>query len=104
MTKEELFGNINLSELAFADFKEASVRESIIMPILKELGYNEENIVREKTLKDPVLRTGKTKTPITLIPDYTIKIGLYYAWILEAKNPSENINTGHNVEQAIYFN
>jgi len=79
MTKEQLFGNIDLKQLAFTDFKEASVRESIIMPILKELGYNEENIEREKRLKDPYLVTGKTKTPITLIPDYAIKIGHYYA-------------------------
>lgn len=49
-TKEELFGNIDFKNIATdPDFKEDSVREVIILPIIKALGYSQENIVRSKT-------------------------------------------------------
>lgn len=48
-TKEELFGNIDFKSIAAdPDFKEDSVREVIILPIIKALGYSQENIVRSK--------------------------------------------------------
>jgi hypothetical protein len=52
ITKEELFNGFDLSSVAAdADFKEDSVREVIILPILKKLGYKQQDIVRSKSLK-----------------------------------------------------
>ncbi|MBO1054466.1 MULTISPECIES: type I restriction enzyme HsdR N-terminal domain-containing protein [Nostocales] len=49
---DNLFGNLNFQTLQEnPDFKEDSVREVIILPILKALGYTETNIVRSKTLQ-----------------------------------------------------
>ena len=50
ISKKSLFGNIDLNRIEDdADFKEDSVREVIILPILDALGYEQENIVRSKT-------------------------------------------------------
>ncbi len=73
ITKRELFGELDFKEiLDNPDFKEDSVREVIILPILKQLGYKSENIVRRKTLEHPFLKIGSKKRPIKLIPDYLL--------------------------------
>jgi hypothetical protein len=79
MTKQELFGDFDFRTITGTDFKEDSVREIIVMPIIKKLGFTEENIVRSKTLQHPFLKIGSNKkVPIKLIPDYVIKIGPFY--------------------------
>jgi len=62
ITKAELFQDLNFKTIATdADFKEDSVREVIILPILNALGYSGINIVRSKSLIHPFLKTGSTK-------------------------------------------
>lgn len=103
-TKEELFGNIDFKNIATdPDFKEDSVREVIILPIIKALGYSQENIVRSKTLEHPYLKTGSKKRRITLIPDYVLKIENNFAWVLEAKAPNQKIINNDNVEQVYSY-
>ncbi|MDR0525802.1 MAG: hypothetical protein LBG90_08040, partial [Spirochaetaceae bacterium] len=90
--KEKLFGNLDFTAIPKnKDFKEAEVRAEIIDPILKELGFTHENILREKALHSPFLKTGSTKRPVLLIPDYLLKIGNAYAWVLDAKAPNQNV-------------
>ena len=75
MIKEKLFGNLDFNSIGDnPDFKEDSVREVIILPILKELGYTNETIVRSKSLQHPILMIGSKKRPITLFPDYCLKV------------------------------
>lgn len=93
----------NLSDINSPDFKEDSVREIIILPLLKALGYNESQIVRSKGLKHPFLKVGSKKYPVTLIPDYLLKIDESYAWVLDAKSPNENIQDGDNVAQVFSY-
>ena len=65
ITKEKLFGKIDVKTISQnPDFKEDSVREVIIHPILRELGYEESNIIRSKTLKHPFLKIGSKKRKI----------------------------------------
>ncbi|MCP5493779.1 MAG: type I restriction enzyme HsdR N-terminal domain-containing protein [Leptospiraceae bacterium] len=103
--KEKLFGDLDFqSLLSKKDFKEDSVREVIILPILKELGYNEANIVRSKTLQHPFLKVGSNKNiPIKLIPDYLLMIEKNCAWVLDAKAPSENIDDFNHIEQVYSY-
>lgn len=103
--KELLFGSVDFISLTQnPDFKEDSVREVIILPILKELGYKQENIVRSKTLKHPFLKIGSNKKiPIKLIPDYVMRIEDNYAWVLDAKAPDQNINDEDNIEQVYCY-
>lgn len=104
ITKSELFGNLNFKTiLENKDFKEDSVREVIILPILKALGYVQENIVRSKSLEHPYLKIGSKKRPIKLIPDYLLSVEGVYAWVLDAKSPIEKVRNSDNVEQVYSY-
>lgn len=104
ITKEKLFGKLDFKNLANdPDFKEDSVREVIILPIIKELGYTQENIVRSKTLQHPFLKIGSKKRPINLVPDYALKVENNFAWVLDAKAPNQKIINDDNVEQVYSY-
>lgn len=104
ITKESLFGQVNFQKLANdVSFKEDSVREVIILPILKELGYQEKDIIRSKTLEHPFIKIGSKKRQIKLIPDYCLKIEGRYAWVLDAKAPDEKISDSDNIEQVYSY-
>ena len=104
ITKEILFYGFAIDKISDSvDFKEDSVREVIILPILKELGYKQTDIVRSKHLEHPFIKTGSTKRPIVLIPDYAIKIMGTFAWVLDAKSPSESVISEGNVEQVYSY-
>ena len=99
-----MFGNLDFNSIGDnPDFKEDSVREVIILPILKELGYTNETIVRSKSLQHPILKIGSKKRPITLIPDYCLKVHDNYAWVLDAKAPNQKIVNNENVEQVYSY-
>jgi hypothetical protein len=88
------------------DFKEDSVREEIISPIIKAAGYGltkPSKIIRSKPLEHPFVSIGSARKKITCIPDYLFEVNDRYAWILEAKGPSENILEGKHVEQAYSY-
>ncbi|MDR0569272.1 MAG: type I restriction enzyme HsdR N-terminal domain-containing protein, partial [Spirochaetaceae bacterium] len=102
--KEKLFGNLDFRKIIQnKDFKEADVRAVIIDPILKELGFTHENILREKALHSPFLKTGSTKRPVLLIPDYLLKIENAFPWVLDAKAPNQKIIDSDNVEQVFIY-
>ena len=87
-------------------FKEDSVREEIILPILHTLGYTAKGpnkIIRSKQLEHPFLTTGSKRNPVTLIPDYLLTAGENFAFVLDAKGPDEEIKTGDNVEQVYSY-
>jgi 16S rRNA G966 N2-methylase RsmD len=103
--KETIFGDLDFSSLKDNhEFKEDSVREVIILPLLENLGYGQTNIVRSLSLKHPFLKTGSNKNrPIQLIPDYILKIENSYAWVLDAKGPRENIEDDGYVGQVYSY-
>lgn len=88
------------------DFKEDSVREEIIVPILKRLGYSatgENRIIRSKTLNHPFIYVGTRKLPIQLIPDYTLLCKNKPVFILDAKAPNINILDRENIQQVYSY-
>lgn len=93
------FNHFDFNLLDSKDFKEDSVREELILPILKSLGYKTEQIVRSKSLQHPFLKIGSKKRPINLVPDYLLKVEENYAWVLDAKAPNEIITSGEHIEQ-----
>ncbi|MCX5781460.1 MAG: DNA methyltransferase [Elusimicrobia bacterium] len=102
--KEKLFEKLNFKKIKDdPNFKEDSVREVIVLPILKELGYQQKNIVRSKTLQHPFLKIGSKKRPIKLIPDYCLKIGNSIPWVLDAKSPDEHILDSDHIEQVYSY-
>ena len=104
VTKETLFGLLDFRKLSSdADFKEDSVREVIILPLLKQLGYEQQNIIRSKTLEHPFIKVGSKKRFIKLIPDYSLKVENNFAWVLDAKAPNEKVTNTDNVEQVYSY-
>jgi hypothetical protein len=109
MRVEKLLSPINgfnLDLLNDSDFKEDSVREEIILPIIKSLGYGVEKpnrIIRSKSLTHPYVSVGSARKKITCIPDYLFEVNDKYSWVLEAKSPSQNIREGKHVEQAYSY-
>ena len=103
--KETLWGNLDFRGLKDNhEFKEDSVREVIILPLLKYLGYGDNNIVRSLALQHPFLRVGSNKKkPIQLVPDYALKIEDRYAWVLDAKGPRENLLDEDYIGQAYSY-
>lgn len=105
ISKQKLFGDLDIhSILSNSDFKEDSVREVIILPILKKLGYKQKNIIRSKTLSHPFLKIGSDKKiPIKLIPDYLLKVKDNVAWVLDAKSPMKKVTDSENIEQVYSY-
>lgn len=88
------------------DFQEDPVREEIIVPILKGLGYGPAKpykIIRSKKLLHPFVSIGSATKSIYLIPDYLLEVNDRFAWILEAKAPKEDILNTKHVEQAYSY-
>ena len=88
------------------EFQEDSVREELIIPIVKGLGYsaNKPNqIIRSRKLLHPFVSIGSKRKDIYIIPDYLFEVDGKPAWILDAKSPTEEIIKSQNVEQAYSY-
>lgn len=88
------------------EFKEDSVREEIVSPIIKGLGYSAakpNQIIRSRKLLHPYVSIGSQRKEIYIIPDYLMEVEGKPAWILDAKAPSENIVKSAHVEQAYSY-
>ena len=103
--REKLFGNLDFKTLIDnPDFKEDSVREVIILPLLAELGYHGDSIVRSKTLEHPFLKLGSNKKiPIKLVPDYSLRVENNFAWVLDAKAPDKKVDDDDNIQQVYSY-
>ncbi len=100
------FENFDFSLLDDPEFKEDSVREEIIVPILRRLGYaasGPARIVRSKALIHPLVYIGSRPHPVNVVPDYLLIVGDAHKWILDAKSPKESILSGKNPEQAFSY-
>lgn len=99
--------DFDFSLLENSEFKEDSVREEIILPILKALGYSSSGpnrIIRSKTVSHPFVKVGTKRKKLTNYPDYLLEVDGKYAWVLDAKAPDEDINPGGgNVEQTYFY-
>ena len=101
-----LFPNFDFSLLGSPEFKEDSVREALISPMLHALGYSDSGthkIIRSKGLANPFVKMGSKKHKITLIPDYLLTVDGNYAWVLDAKGPNEPVTSGDHVEQVYSY-
>lgn len=101
-----MFENLDFEILNDPQYKEDSVREDIIVPILKRLGYTssgENKIRRGIALTHPFVNIGSTTRKINIIPDYILETENNSKWILDAKAPNENILKSGNVEQAYSY-
>ena len=101
-----MFEDFDFGLLDTPEFKEDSVREEIILPILRRLGYSASppnQICRSVKLQHPYVYIGSKKQNISIFPDYMIKRNDTNFFVLDAKAPSENVIQGKNVEQAYSY-
>jgi hypothetical protein len=109
MESEKLFNvldGFDFELLKSTEFKEDSVREEIILPIIKGLGYNANKpyqIIRSRNLLHPFVSIGSQTKDIYIIPDYLFEVNGRPAWILDAKSPTESLLKSKHVEQAYSY-
>ena len=88
----DMFLGINPTIFNDPEFKEDSVRELVIAPILARLGYlpsGSVKVTRSKSLRHPFIRVGTRNHPVTTIPDYTFYVDDKPRFVLDAKSPIE---------------
>ncbi|MDB9374417.1 type I restriction enzyme HsdR N-terminal domain-containing protein [Nodularia sphaerocarpa] len=101
-----LFKDFDFKLLDSPDFKEDSVREELITPLLHALGYQargEFQILRSKSLLHPFVMIGSKQHKVNIFPDYLLRIKNKFAWVLDAKSPNENIVNGKNCAQVYSY-
>jgi hypothetical protein len=104
--KFNILNGFDFNLLDDEDFREDSVREEIVLPILKGLGYSHSKpnkIIRSKRLLHPFVSIGSARKKIHLIPDYLMEVEDRYAWLLDAKAPKQEILQTKHVEQAYSY-
>ncbi|CAN7342162.1 type I restriction enzyme HsdR N-terminal domain-containing protein [Pseudoduganella sp. LjRoot289] len=101
-----MFENFDFTVLNDPNYKEDSVREDLISPLLKELGYQptgKQRMQRSQSLPHPFVMIGSQKRKIQVIPDYTLFHEDQAILILDAKRPSEAVVQSQHVEQAFSY-
>jgi len=95
--------------LNFEQLNETDIREEVIAPLLKFLGYRSStpnNIIREQSLKYPkkfIGRKNPKKDPeIRGIADYICEVEGKTRWVIEAKSPAVDI-TAEEIEQSYSY-
>lgn len=98
--------NFDFSALDDPEYKEDSVREDLIKPLLDSLGYKPSGpirMVRGRRLEHPYVRLGTKTRKLTLIPDYLLVSNDRVLAVVDAKAPNENIVDSDHVEQAYSY-
>jgi hypothetical protein len=101
-----MFKDFDFAAIDSEDFKEDSVREEIIAPILKQLGFSASGpnrIQRSKNLVHPYVMIGSKKHKINIVPDYTLYVDDEPVAVIEAKGPTQTIFASEHVEQAYSY-
>jgi hypothetical protein len=101
-----LLKDFNFKKLSSKEFKEDSVREEIIIPILEYFNWGKDNnkeIKRSLKLKNPIIKIGNQQKEVNIYPDYVLYYNGKPIFVLDAKAPNQDIEAGKNVEQVYYY-
>jgi Type I restriction enzyme R protein N terminus (HSDR_N) len=101
-----MFSDFDFSALDSVHYKEDAVREDLISPLLKALGYQptgKQRMQRSQSLLHPFVMIGSQKRKVYIIPDYTLFYDNQVVLVLDAKRPSESIINSEHVEQAFSY-
>lgn len=101
-----IFESFDFSVLEDPEFKEDSVREELVLPIVKALGYQvsgDSRVVRSRSLVHPYVALGSQQRKVSIVPDYLFLSDGKPYWVLDAKSPTEEITKSKHVEQAYSY-
>ncbi len=101
-----MFNRFDFSILNDPEFKEDSVREELVFPILSRLGYSasgDARIIRSRSLVHPFVMIGSQRRRINIVPDYLLTLNGKNGFVLDAKAPTEAIVKSANVEQVYSY-
>jgi hypothetical protein len=101
-----MFNSLHSSVFDDPGFKEDAVREEVIAPLLRRLGYlptGSIRVERSKSLVHPFVHIGMGKHNVRIIPDYTLYSDSQAILVIDAKGPSEAIVKSAHVEQAYSY-
>lgn len=101
-----MFKGFDFSVLDDPDYKEDAVREDIVAPLLRALGFaptGTQRMQRSRKLLHPFVMIGSQKRAVHIVPDYTLFNNDEAILVLEAKAPSESIVNSTHVEQAFSY-
>jgi len=104
--KEKIFGAFDFGCVDDPEYKEDAVREDIIAPLLRRIGYSPggpNKIIRSRPLTHPYVLFGSRKRKISIIPDYILEVEDEPCFVLDAKSPSQEIMQGDNVAQVYSY-
>lgn len=94
----------DFNKLQERDFKEDSVREFIIMPLLRLLGFDEKNLILSKKLTTKTRIGSNKEIELRTFPDYTLLLDSQPHCVLDAKAPNESIQAqSKNERQVLYY-
>lgn len=98
--------NYDKNVLNDPEYKEDSVREDIIAPVLKRLGYRasgNSKMVRSRSLSHPFVNIGSKQHKITIVPDYVLEVDDVPRVIIDAKSPHVSLRNSKHAEQAYSY-
>jgi hypothetical protein len=101
-----MFDEFEFEALEDEEFKEDSVREVLVAPIVERLGYSligDNRVVRSRSLLHPYVAIGSKQRKISIVPDYLFLSDGKPFWVLDAKAPTEEILKSTHVEQAYSY-
>lgn len=105
-TSPSLFDGFDARVFEDPEFKEDAVREEIIAPILRRLGFSasgSNRLVRSRALVHPFVRIGSQKRRVNIIPDYLLLVDDRPVVVLDAKAPTEELLNSHHAEQVYSY-
>jgi hypothetical protein len=101
-----IFHKFDFKVLDDPSFKEDSVREELVAPLLHAVGYGSTGyyqIKRSLPLQHPFVSIGSVRRAIKIYPDYVLLAGGRPLWILDAKAPSEPVDDPDHLSQAYSY-
>ena len=103
---EKIFGDFDFSSLNDPEFKEDAVREDIVAPLLRSIGYKasgNNKMIRSKSLVHPYVMFGSQKRKVNIVPDYVLSVDEKPCFVLDAKAPDKEVTKGDNVAQVYSY-
>ena len=101
-----MFSDFDFGVLTDPTYSEDAVREDLIAPLLKALGYQptgKQRMQRSHALAHPFVMIGSQRRNVNVVPDYMLLFDDQAVLVLDAKRPSESVVKPEHVQQVFSY-